>query len=454
MSDTTASPDHSAPGQSPDHSLQRSLGVVGLTMFGLTYLVPLTIFTTYGIVAQLTGGRVALAYIVTLVAMIFTAYSYTHMVRAYPVSGSAYTYTQRTFGGHVGFLAGWALLLDYLFLPMINYLVIGIYLNAEFTHIPIWVWIVISLALVTVLNLVGITSINRANNIIIAAQVIFIAVFLVLSIRSLMGESVDLMAPFTGDGSATGMSVVFAGAAILCLSFLGFDAVSTLAEEARNPKVDIPRAILLVTVLGGVVFIVLAYLSQIVFPGTAFDNVDAAAVEIATKIGGNTMANLFLAAYVAGAFGSALTSQASVSRILFAMGRDGVLPRPFGGIWDRYRTPAFAVLVVTAISLLAVVISLGTLASLISFGALVAFTAVNLAVIKHYWFDAGERSGSAVIWYLIFPLIGFALTAWLWTSLSGQAIKVGLVWLVIGALYLGAITGGFRRQPPQMDMAE
>jgi putrescine importer len=437
-----------------ENSLQRSLGLTGLTMFGLTYLVPLTIFTTYGIVAQITGGRVALSYVVTLVAMIFTALSYTHMVRAYPVSGSAYTYTQRTFGGHIGFLAGWSLLLDYLFLPMINYLVIGIYLNAEYPSIPIWAWILVGIGLVTVLNLAGITSISHANNIIIAAQVVFIAVFVSLSARSLTGDAVNLAAPFTGDGTVTGFSAVLAGSAVLCLSFLGFDAVSTLAEEARRPTRDIPRAIMLVTLVGGVTFIALAYLSQIAFPGTAFDSVDAAAVEVVTKVGGGLMANFFLAAYIAGAFGSALTSQASVSRILFAMGRDGVLPRQFGRLWPRFKTPAVAILVVSAISLLAVAIDLGTLASLISFGALVAFTAVNLAVIKHYWIDVRDRTGAAAVRYLLLPLVGVALTGWLWTSLSGQAIKVGLIWLAVGAIYLAAITRGFTRQPPQMDISE
>lgn len=436
-------------------TLNRAMGLGALTMFGLAYLVPLTIFTTYGIVTEITGGRVALAYVVTLVAMVFTALSYTHMVRAYPVAGSAYTYTQRTFGGHAGFLAGWSLLLDYLFLPMINYLVIGIFLNAEFPAIPVWAWALAALSAVTGLNLVGVNSISRASKVIVTMQAVFVLVFVVLAARhAFSADAPGLTMPFTGDGSVSGLGPVLAGAAILCLSFLGFDAVSTMAEESRHPKTEIPRAILLVTLGGGFIFIALSVLSQLAYPQTTFENVDAAAVEVMNSVGGHLLQVAFIAAYVAGSFGSALTSAASVSRILFAMGREGVLPRTLGQLSARFRTPSAAVLVVGFLSLGVLAIDLGTLASLISFGALVAFTAVNLAVIKHYWVDQRERGGIASIHYLVLPTVGVLLVIWLWTSLSSQAITIGLAWLSIGALYLAVLTSGFRRQPPALSLEE
>lgn len=449
MATTTHDP---APDATP--ALRRALGVGGLTLFGLAYLVPLTVFTTYGIVTETTGGRVALAYLVTLVAMAVTAVSYARMVRAHPVAGSAYTYTRRTFGAPAGFLTGWALLLDYLFLPMINHLVIGIYLNAAVPAVPVWAWALTSIVLVTVLNLLGITSIARASTVIVAAQVVFVAVFVLLVVRGLGGAEVSLTAPFTGDGSVAGLGPVLAGAAVLCLSFLGFDAVSTMAEEARRPRVDIPRAILLVTVLGGLLFVVLSWLAQVALPATTFADPDAAAVDVMVEVGGQGLSTFFTAAYVAGAFGSALTSQASVCRILFSMGRDGILPRTLGTVWARRRTPAVAVLVVTVASLLTVVLDLATLASLISFGALIAFTAVNVAVVKHYWVDEGERGPRAVLLSLVLPLVGVALTLWLWTSLSGMTLLVGLAWLVVGALWLVWVTRGFRRPLPEAAMDE
>ncbi|MCV7067204.1 amino acid permease [Mycolicibacterium farcinogenes] len=418
--------------------LRRALGLPSLVLFGLVYMVPLTVFTTYGIVTQTTGGRLSVAYLVTLAAMVFTARSYAVMAVAYPVAGSAYTYTQKTFGAPVGFLAGWSLLLDYLFLPMINYLVIGIYLNAALPAIPAWVFVLLSIAVVTVLNVVGIVSVARANFVIIAVQAIFIGTFLVLACSKVLSlGTLDLMAPFHGDGSTDGFSPVLAGAAILCLSFLGFDAVSTLSEEAKEPKRSVPQAIMIATLVSGVIFVVLSYLGQLVFPSNQFADVESGSLDLMLAAGGQFLQTFFTAAYVAGALGSAITSQASVARILFAMGRDGILPRQFfGHVSPRFATPVYAILAVSAVSLLAMVISLSTLASLISFGALVAFSAVNLSVIKHYFVDRAERAGAGVVNNLVLPLIGFLLTVWLWTSLSGVTLIIGLAWLAAGFVWL------------------
>ncbi|MFF2388813.1 APC family permease [Agromyces sp. NPDC058104] len=434
---------------------KRVLGTPSLVLFGLVYMVPLTVFTTYGIVTQLTGGRVPLAYLITLIAMVFTARSYARMSVAYPYAGSAYVYTQRSFGGAVGFLSGWALLLDYLFLPMINYLVLGIYLSASFPGIPAWVFVVGAIALVTVLNVVGIVSVNRTNFVIIAVQTIFIVVFLALAFSTAAGNGVDPLLPFTGDGTVEGFAALFAGAAILCLSFLGFDSVSTLAEEAKDAKRSVPRAIMITTIGAGAIFIVISYAAQLVFPSNAFTDVDSAGLDVVAAAGGEWLSTLFIAGYVAGATGSALTSQASVARILFAMGRDGVLPRAvFGRLSKRFGTPVIAVLVVSAISMLALVFDLLLLSEMISFGALIAFSVVNLSVIKHYFIDGRERSGIAVLNNLVLPLIGFALTVWLWTSLSGRTFFIGLSWLVFGVIILAIATRGFRRPVPMLDLKE
>jgi amino acid transporter len=181
---------------------------------------------------------------------------------------------------------------------------------------------------------------------------------------------------------------------------------------------------------------------------------DTAALDLMARAGGRGLSHFFLAAYVGGAFGSALTSQASVSRILYTMGRDDVLPRAFfGRLARRFGTPVLAILLVSAISLLAAWLSLELLASMISFGALVAFTVVNVAVIKHYLVDEGRRGGGDWVRFGVVPAIGCLLTAWLWTSLSADALGVGLRWLAAGAIYLAALTRGFTRRPPGMSLA-
>jgi putrescine importer len=281
-------------------------------------------------------------------------------------------------------------------------------------------------------------------------------VFVVLAFVKVAGSgSVDPMAPFTGDGSAPGFGPIFAGAAILCLSFLGFDAVSTLSEEAKNPTRSVPHAIMIATVVSGLIFIGLSYLSQLVFPSNDFTDVESGALDVMTTAGGQFLETFFTAAYVAGALGSAITSQASVARILYAMGRDGILPhRLFGHVSPRFFTPVYAILVVSVVSLLAIVIDLATLASMISFGALVAFSAVNLAVIKHYFIDARQRAGGQVVNNFLLPSIGFALTVWLWFSLSGLTLVIGLCWLAVGFLWLLGVTRAFQRPTPVLEMKE
>src|SRR4051812_38996892 len=453
---STAPADSTVPPPSAEDGeghLRRALGTPSLVLFGMVYMVPLTVFTTYGIVTQLTGGRLSVAYLVTLAAMVFTARSYARMSAAIPVAGSAYAYTQKSFGAPVGFLAGWSLLLDYLFLPMLNYLVIGIYMSAAVPSVPPWVWILIAIAAVTVLNIVGIVSVARANFLLLALQGIFIVVFVVMAFLTITKVgTVDFMAPFTGDGSVSGANPIFAGAAILCLSFLGFDAVSTLSEEAKDPTRTVPKAIMIATITCGLIFFGLSYVSQLVFPSNQFADVDSGSLDVMTAAGGQFLNTFFTAAYVAGALGSAITSQASVARILFAMGRDGILPRKvFGYVSAKFATPVYAILVVSVISLLAVVIDLATLASIVSFGALVAFSAVNLTVIKHYFVDSGEKN---VLNNVALPLIGFLLTVWLWTSLSWLTLEVGLIWLAIGFVWLLAVTRGFQRPTPVLDMEE
>jgi amino acid transporter len=231
--------------------------------------------------------------------------------------------------------------------------------------------------------------------------------------------------------------------------------VSTLSEEAKDPTVTVPRAIMITTIVCGLIFFFLAYISQLVFPSNHFTDVDSAALDVVKAAGGQFLSVFFTAAYVAGAIGSALTSQASVARILYAMGRDGVLSRKiFGYISPRFFTPIWAIWIVSAVSLAAIVIDLNTLASMISFGALVAFSAVNLAAFKHYFIDKHQRSGLVVISSAVLPLIGVALTVWLWTSLSWLTLKIGLGWLAIGFVYLAVRTKGFREPTPVLDMKE
>ena len=417
--------------------LQRMLGTSSLVMFGLAYLVPLTVFTTFGSVTKTTEGHLPLAYVVTTIAMLFTALSYAALAPVIPSAGSAYAYAQKAIGEKAGFVTGWTLLLDYILLPAINYLIIGIYLGAQFPGIPAPAFIITAIALVTVLNVVGVDTVRRASIVLVVIQLIFAIVF-VCAVFLREGTQPTL-APFYSPGVEWGP--ILTGSAVLCLSFLGFDAVSTLSEEARDPEKSIPRAIMLTTLIGGAIFIVLSYASAVVIGDwRAIRSSDSAGLEVMEPLGA-VIAAFFIAAYIAGCIASAIASQASVSRILYAMGRDGSLPRRwFGHLSPRYSTPNYAILTVAALSLMTMFVTLDTLASLISFGALFAFSIVNLAVLIVFAPDLRTGSPRALLRYGLCPAIGLVLTVWLWFSLSQTALLIGLLWLVAGCIVMGVRT--------------
>ncbi|WP_175715337.1 APC family permease [Burkholderia ambifaria] len=438
---------HAEPGPRSAHSL----GLFTLVIFGLAYMLPMTVFTTYGIVTRETNGHLTIAYAVTLVAMLLTAHSYGHMARLMPSAGSAYTFASRNFGTSAGFMVGWALLMDYLFIPMISYLAIGIYMKQLFPAVPASVWIVASIALITGLNIVGIRLVNRVNLILIASQLVFIAVFVAAAAHVAAGEGLTttLALPSSGDARA-----ILAGSAILCLSFLGFDAVSTLSEETHEPRRTVPRAILLCTLASGLLFMLIAYAGQVVFPDWhAFKDLDSASLELMRRIGGGTLSALFVAIYVAGCFASAMAGQASVTRVLFAMGRDRVLPEcVFGHLHARLRTPVRATLAVGVVSLSALFITLDLASTMISFGALVAFAVVNLCVMRSYLGRPEHRRFACWIKFGVVPALGFAMNVWLWSGLSRQTFYVGIGWLALGLCQLLWLTRGFTRPAPTLSM--
>lgn len=418
--------------------LHRSLKLWHIVVIGLGYMAPMAVFDTYGIVAEETGGHVPAAYLLTLLAILFTAASYGKMVRVFPSAGSAYTYAQQTFHPYVGFLVGWASLLDYLFLPMINALLTGVYLSAVFPEIPARLWIVGFVILITALNVMRVTVTATVNSLLVLFQVSVVAVFAALAVRGLLhGEGIGqvfAVQPFySPDMSA---AALLAGASILCFSFLGFDAVTTLAEETKDAANTIPRGIILVALAGGALFVTASYFTQSLFPDVSvFADPEAASAEIALHIGGAVFQLVFLAAALSSTLASGLVSVTSVTRLLYAMGRDGYLPEKwFGYVHPRLQTPLLNVLLIGVLMLSALFLDLLTATSFINFGALIAFTFVNLCVIAHY---TGKRRGLSGWWsYFVSPLIGAGFVAFLWVHLEARSMQLGLVWTAIGAMYL------------------
>jgi amino acid transporter len=433
--------------------LERSLTLPHLVLFGLAYLAPMIVFGIYGTISTETHATEASAYLVALVAMFFTALSYTQMVKAYPVAGSAYTYTRKSLNPHLGFMVGWATLLDYVFIPMAIWLIGAAYFNAAFPQVPQWLWVLLFIVITTGINILGIKLGTKVNFLMMVFQFLVIALFIILDIKTVLtghgtGNLLSVN-PFVHSG--TSFSFVLAGASIACYSFLGFDAITTFTEEALKPEKNIPRAIILTTVIGGVIFIASSYFTHLVHPGFQYKSVDSAGFEIAKQIGGNLFSAIFLAGIIIAQFASGISAQASASRLLYAMGRDSVLPKKFFGyLSPKFKTPVLNILLVAVIGLLALRLSVSTSTSFINFGAFVAFTLVNVSVISHFYVKGKHRGSKANIFYLVFPLLGTLFDLWLLVNLDRNALILGGSWAVAGFVYLLVLTGMFKRQPPEM----
>ena len=445
-----------APGMAGRTRLRSSLKLWQVVMMGLAYLTPMTVFDTFGIVSGISNGHVPASYLLALAGVMFTAISYGKLVRQFPEAGSAYTYTQKSIGPHVVFMVGWSSLRDYLSLPMINVLLAKIYLSAMFPEVPPWVWVVGFVTILTLANLKSVNLVANFNTLFVLVQVAIMVVFVILVVHGLhKGEGVGTvwsLQPFISENAH--LIPIITGATIVCFSFLGFDAVTTLSEETPNAARVIPKAIFLTALYGGLIFIIASFFMQLFFPTIArFKNPDAALPEIALYVGGKLFQSVFLCTTFVNTLASGLASHASVSRLLYVMGRDNVFPeRVFGYVHPKWRTPALNVIMVGIVALSALYFDLVTATALINFGALVAFTFVNLSVYNHFW----RRKGLNKTWkdrfhYLLLPLIGAVTVGVLWINLEATSLTLGLIWAALGILYLTWLTRRFRKPPPQFE---
>lgn len=438
--------------------LTRTLTLWPLIVMGLAYMTPLIVLGTFGIIAEASNGTVPMAFLITTFAMLFTANSYGIMARRYPVAGSAYTFATKSIDNRVGFMVGWTILLDYFFLPMVIWLIGAAYLGAQFPDVPQWIFLLGFVLLTTCINYVGMKTAAKLNSVLMIFQLAVMVIFIALSLGDVYGNggitSIFSLDPFFNEGST--LSVVLAGSSIAAYAFLGFDAITTFTEETIEPEKTVPKAIFLCTLFAGVIYVGAGYTTQLVNPGFTFDNADSAAFEIAVKIGGNIFAAIFLAAMVTAQFMSGISAQASVSRLLFAMGRDGVLPKKvFGFLHPKYLTPIGGILLSSVAASLALFFDVMQAASLINFGAFIAFIFVNMSVIFTYVKNSkkGITTGSKLR-NLVFPAIGMAVTFYLMTKLDLNALTVGSIWLGFGFIYLIYLTKGFKQPTPALHFEE
>ena len=427
--------------------LRRTLSFRDLLVYGLIFMVPIAPFGIFGSVFSGSGGMVALAYVVGLIGMAFTALSYAEMARAFPMAGSVYTYAGRGLHPSVGFLAGWLILLDYILIPSLLYVIAGAALTSLVPEVPVWAWICAFVVINTVVNSRGIESTAHFNLGMLAAELAVLGVFVVVGIAALAagkgrGFSFE---PFY-DPDTFSVGVVFTAVSIAVLSFLGFDGIATLAEENRGSARRIGRAMLAGLALVGALFVLQTWVAALLVPNPARliskgDPAGTAFYDAARVAGGAWLGTLTaVATAVAWGVANALVAQAATSRLLYSMSRDRQLPRFLSKVDERRCVPVNATLLVAALSLAVGVYmsqredGITVLSTLVNFGALSAFLLLHLSVLNHF---ARRRAAPVNPWlHVVSPVIGATVIGYVIIKANVAAQTVGLIWLGVGIVVL------------------
>lgn len=437
MSDSTSSP-----------TLRRVLSLRDLIIYGIAFMTPIAPAYIFGMATEATGGMLASAYLVALVAMLFTASSYGHMASAFPVAGSTYSYTQKGLHPYLGFIAGWSMFLDYVLVPLIVFMVGAAYANAAFPSVPYEAWVCIIACIVTVVNYYGVEVAAKTNLLLVGVMSIIVLLFVGACFFYLYHQDVPMvsMAPFY-EPTSFSVDALLAGSAIACFSFLGFDSITTMSEEAIRPKRDIGRAAIFACIIGGFIFILQSYVAQLVWPDrSSFSSLDTALFDVATRAGGFSLAMLYTGAVIISTMTAGLTGQSSAARLLYGMGRDKVLRSSFFTyLHPKYKTPTHNILLMCLIGVVgALCLDISLVTELLNFGGLFGFMCVNLSVISYYFIRCKQRRFFS---FFLFPALGFVVCAYLWLHLSSTALWIGFSWMALGFFYLAISTRFFQKMP-------
>ncbi|MDF6044606.1 APC family permease [Streptomyces sp. JH14] len=438
-------------------TLRRTLGFRDLVVYGLLFIAPMAPVGVFGTLDAKSDGAVALVYVAATVVMAFTAFSYAQMVRVAPQAGSVFAYARKGLGEGPGFVAGWMAMLDYLLIPAVAYLFSGIALNALVPEISRWVWTALAVLVTTLLNLWGVRAAARVGFAVLAMEIVVLAVFLVSAVVVLVrdGAQRGWWTPFTGDFGFS-LEAVLGAVSVAVLSYLGFDAIASFAEEVTGGSEKVARAVLFCLVLAGVLFVAQGYLAALLEPmtsaelaaeparqGSAFyDTVDSAV--------GTWLHDLVALSKAIGAAFAALAGQAAAGRLLFAMAREQRLPSLLARVDPRSGVPRTAILIAAAVTLVAAVWAarrddgLDHLVSVVDIGALTAFVLLHASVIG--WFAVRRMNGPPSWWrHVLVPVVGAGVLVAVILAATASAQVVGVCWLGVGLVVLAFQWG---RHPP------
>jgi putrescine importer len=444
--------------------LRRVLTLWDLIFYGIVLIQPIAPVPLFGVVQERSHGYIVDTILIAMFAMMITAFSYGRMAALYPAAGSAYTYVGRGLNPHLGFLVGWAMFLDYLLQPLINAVWVAETIHGWVHWLPTYGMMAIFVGAVTFMNLRGIKASALTNKLLLGLMFIVIAAFIILAVRYLFHlESwggLFSSAPFY-DPKTFDFRVLRGAVPLAALTYIGFDGVTTLAEDVENPKRNVLLATVLVCLFTGIFGGLEVYLAQRAWPGFHFENITGAFMDVCLRVGGRWLFLGMTAVTVLAAAGSALTGGLGAARLLFGMGRDNVVPRGiFGHLDPKRNTPNYNIWIIGVLAFgggaLLAVNGRGyeNAANLLNFGAFIAFMGVNFATFWQFGVRRAHGQRVRVMADIVLPLFGFVFCAWIWLNLNNVAKIVGGIWFAIGLIYVGFKTRGFRTAPVMIDFSE
>jgi putrescine importer len=434
-------------------ALRRTLGLWDLILYGIVIIQPVAPMPSFGVVSTAARGHVVTAILIAMVAMLFTAISYGRMARVYPSAGSAFTYVGRELHPALGYITGWSMAMDYILNPLICTIWCSKAAQNFFPQMPYFLWAIFFALLFTWLNLRGVETSARINAFLAAGMGIVIVIFVVEAVHYVFHLRPYGPGFFTHpfyDPQTFSSSALFRGTSIAVLTYIGFDGISTLSEEVKNPRRNVLLATVLVCLVTGVLASIEVYLAQLVWPASQpFPDVDTAFVHISGRVGGIFLFGLVNLTLLVANIGSGMSSHLGAARLLYGMGRSNALPRSFFGAIDpKNHIPRNNVLLIGGIALVGAFAMSYTLgAEMLNFGALIAFMGVNASAFARYYLrERQKRLGN-----LLPPVLGFFICLFIWLHLGWQAKLAGSIWMAAGILYGAVKTRGFQSGLVQFD---
>jgi putrescine importer len=435
--------------------LRRSLTLWHVILYGIVVIQPTAPMPLFGVLSDAGRGHAVTTILIAMLAMLLTAMSYGQMARAYPSAGSAFTYVGQELNPAFGYVTGWSMVMDYVLNPIICVIWVSQQAHIFVPRVPYVVWAVVVVLLFTSLNILGVRTSANINGGLAAAMGIVIFLFIVCAARFIVGQPYHDLAFFTRpfyDPATFDRRRVLGATSIAVLTFIGFDGISTLSEETKNPRRNILLATVLTCILIGILAAAEVYAAQLLWPATepfpdqttAFSFVAGRAWSPLTTIVGLTL--------VIASFGSGMAAQLGAARLLFGMGRSNALPKSFfGAIEPKRRIPRNSVVFVGILTLVgAFTLDYELGARMLNFGALLAFMGVNLAALIRYYVRAQEKRWSA----LTGSVFGFLICLLLWLNLGRTAFLAGTVWMLVGVAFGAWKTRGFQNDLVNFDFAE